>query len=140
MKTERDDEERLPHNISSAAMLADQKFAVVVILSDLRKCVVNGDQDPEPCIAFLGVYPTEEAATRYAKFTASKQYPKCDIDVVQMYMWEFPENIHPDSINEIYGHERLNEIMASKKENTKISKEFEGWCSDNGVKPNVTDI
>jgi hypothetical protein len=131
---------KISHTLSVAAQLSSQKYAVIIVLSDIRKSVQKGHQLPEPCIAVLDCFGTEEDALKYAKHTASKQYPKTDIDVVEMYVWHFPENVHPDKVRSIYGHEKLNNVMTARKENMELAVEFEKWCDENNVKPTVTEV
>ena len=126
--------------MSVAAKIAGQSFAAIIVLSDIRKSVTKGKAKPEPCIAILDVFGDEDAARNYAQHTASKTYPKCDIDVVELYQWHFPENIDPDKVKDIYGHKRLNEIMTARKENQDLANDFESWCKENGLEPTYTDV
>lgn len=137
---ENDGVDRLPHNISASAQISDQRFAVVIILSDIRPVVIAGDGLPEPCVAILDVFSTEEHAMVYAKQTATNAYPKCDVDVVDMYVWHFPENIHPDKIKDVYGHKRLNEVMEARKENSDLANDYQLWCKENDIEPTAPEV
>jgi hypothetical protein len=135
-----DAEEGLPHHLAASAQIVDQRFAAIIVLSDIRDAVKEGRALPEPCLAILGVFATEEEAVQYAKFTASKAFPKCDVDVVDTCVWHFPENIHPDKVKDVYGSSRLDQVMTARKENAGISADFESWCRDNGIEPDITEI
>lgn len=126
--------------LSSSVCIAKQSFAAVIILSDIRSIALKGDTDKEPLLAVLDVFGTEEDATNYAKYTASKQYPKCAIDIVDLYGWCFPENIDTDKIKEVYGSEQLNDIMQGRKDNLNITNKFEEWCRENKIEPHVTEV
>jgi hypothetical protein len=126
--------------LSSSACIAKQNFAAVIILTDIGSAALEGEKKKEPLLAVLDVFGTEEDATNYAKYTASKQYPKCAIDIVDMYGWCFPENIDPDEIKEVYGSDQLNDIMQGRKDNMNITDKFEEWCKENNVEPQITEI
>jgi len=126
--------------LSSSACIAKQNFAAVIILSDMRNVALTGEKDQEPLLAVLDVFGTEEEATNYAKYTASKQYPKCAIDIVDLYGWCFPENIDTDKIKEVYGSDQLNDIMQGRKDNMNMTDKFEAWCKENNVEPQITEL
>jgi hypothetical protein len=132
--------DRIPHDISFSGKIVNQSFAVIITLSDIRKVVKNGKAVPEPCIAILDVFESETSAIQYSKTTASKLYPKCDIDIVDMYSWNFPENINPDKITELYSQKRLNDVMNTRKQNNEMAEDFEGWCASNNVEQSVIEI
>lgn len=120
--------------LSASACIAKQNFAVIIVLLDIESV------PKEPLVAVLSVFPTEEEAATYAKYTASKQYPKCNIDVVDMYSWCFPENIDTDKIKEVYANDQLDTIMTARKENILQAERYTKWCSENNVEPEVTEI
>jgi len=126
--------------LPSTCCIAKQNFAAVIILTDIRPTAASGEKDKEPALAVLGVFATEEDATNYAKYTASKQYPKCAIDVVDMYGWCFPENIDTEKIKEVYGNDQLNDIMQGRKDQQKTTDQFQEWCKENKIEPEVTEI
>lgn len=128
------------NTLPATCCIAKQNFAAVIILSDLRPTALNGEEDKEPVIAVLGVFATEDECTNYAKFTASKQYPKCAIDVVDMYSWCFPEDVDTEKIKEVYGNDQLNDIMQGRKDQTHVTEKFQDWCKENKIEPQVTEI
>ena len=132
--------DRIPHDLSFSGKIINQSFAVIITLSDIRKVVKAGKAVPEPCIAILDVFESEESAIKYSKSTASKSYPKCDIDIVDMYSWHFPENINPDKIKELYAHKRLDEVMNTRKQNNEIAQDFEQWCISNNIEQPTVEI
>jgi hypothetical protein len=127
-----------PYNLSGAARIAGQNFAVVIALSDIREEVIAGEEPPEPCVSVLGIFDTEEVAVQYAKYTASKEYPGSDLDVVDLYAWHFPDTVDSDAIREVYGGKRLGEIMTARKQNMQTVDEYEDWCRENKVETEVT--
>jgi hypothetical protein len=127
-------------SLPATACIAKQNFAAIITLSDLRPAALNGSIRKEPLLAILGVFATEEEASNYGKYTASKQYPKCAIDIVDLFSWCFPENIDTDQIKEVYGSDQLNDIMRGRKENTKLTERFMSWCDQNNVQPAVTEL
>ena len=135
-----DEINRIPHDLSFSGKIINQSYAVIITLSDIRKVVKTGKSVPEPCIAILDVFESEESAIKYSKTVASKSYPKCDIDVVDMYSWHFPENINPDKIKELYGHKRLDEVMNTRKQNNEMSQDFQEWCTSNNVEQSTVEI
>jgi len=132
--------EHNPHNMSGIAQIAGQTHAVVMVLSDIRESVASGEAIAQPCIAILDVFGNEEDALAYAKTTATRQYPTSDIDVVDMYAWQFPDNIDPEKIKEVYGHKRLDDVMTARKENQELSFDFEKWCGENNYPATVVDV
>jgi hypothetical protein len=135
-----DNIEHMPHELSLTSKIVNQSYAVIIILSDIRKTVKVGKSVPEPCFAILDVFESEETAMKYAQHVGSKSYPKCDIDVVDLYSWHFPENIHPDKIKDVYGHKRLDSVMTARKENNDLANDFEQWCTLNNIKPNTQEF
>lgn len=124
--------------LTAASCLPKQNFAAVIFLSDIRQS--EEEILKEPLIAVLAVFSTEEDTINYAKYTASRNYPKCDINVIDLYAWCFPENIDVNQIKEVYGNEQLNSIMQGRKENMEQSKRFATWCTENKVEPNIIEI
>ena len=126
--------------LTSNACLPKQNYAVIITLSDIDPEALRGTKAKEPLLAVLGVFSTEEDAANYAKYTASKQYPKCILDVVDLYAWCFPENIDVDKIKEVYGSDELNDIMQGRKDNMNITNKFKEWCDENHITPKYTDL
>lgn len=122
--------------LTAAHCLPKQNFAAVIFLIDIQEEQVM----KEPLIAVLDVFATEEEAINYAKYTASRNYPKCDINVIDLYAWCFPENMDAEKIKEVYGNEQLNVIMQGRKENKELANRFTTWCTENKVEPNVIEI
>lgn len=127
-------------SLSGSACIAKQNFAVIIIIPDSRPEALSGLIDKEPLLSVLDVFATEDDATKYAKYTASKQYPKCTIDVVDMYAWGFPEHVDTDKIQEVYGSDQLNDIMSGRKDNASMTEAFQKWCAENNIKPQVTEL
>jgi hypothetical protein len=124
--------------LSATCCIAKQNFAAIIILSDIRPDAHK--KDKEPVMAILDIFDTEEDCSNYAKYTASKQYPKCAIDVVDMYSWCFPENIDIEQIKEVYGNAQLNDIMQGRKDQQQTTSKFEEWCKENNIQPTVTEV
>jgi hypothetical protein len=112
-----------PEPLSQTSRLSGQCHAVVVHLTDSS---VRPEGAPlEPAFAFLGCFATVEDALRYGKFTAAPKYPKCMIDIVDMYEWIFPEHVNFDDIKEIYGNKQLNDLMRGRKESIANAQRFQ---------------
>jgi hypothetical protein len=126
--------------LSASACVAKQSFAVIITIKDTRPHALTGECEKEPLLAVLDVFATEENAQVYAKYTASRHYGKCSIDVVDMYEWCFPEHIDIDKIKEVYAQEKLNHIMQGRKDQIETTKKFEEWCSANNVEPQYVDV
>jgi hypothetical protein len=117
----------------------NQRFAVVIVLRDLRDSVLVRTFDPEPAFAVLDVFEKEEDASFYAQYTATESYPLCSIDVVDMYEWLFPENIKSDEIKEVYADKTLDDIMAGRKDTMANAAEYERWCTETKNVPRGQD-
>lgn len=125
--------------LSSVNTIMGQNFAVVVVLRDLRPEVVNLTLQAEPVIAILDVFSTLEDAIFYAKYTASKAYPLCSIDTVDLYQWIFPEHVDTDSVPEVYANEDLEHIMAGRKDSIANCAKYEKYCEETKNVPEVID-
>lgn len=128
------------YEVMAKHIIHNQRFAAIIVLSDIRDEVVDAEEIPEPCVAVLDVFADKELAISYAKTVARNQYPKLHIDVVDMYEFLFPENIHTDKVNESYGDRMLDEIMQSRKENLSETKRYREWCRKNGYKENFISL
>ena len=126
--------------LSATACIAKQNFAAIIALPDIRPSALSAEIEKEPLVAVLAVFATEEEASTYAKYTASKHYPKCMIDVVDMYAWCFPENVDNDKLKEVYASDQLNDIMRGRKEHNNVTERFTNWCAENKVEPDVTEL
>jgi RNAse (barnase) inhibitor barstar len=126
--------------LSQSVAIMGQKFAVVIVLRDIREAVLANISQPEPLFCCLDVFENLEDATFYAKYTASAQYPSNSIDIMDMYQWVFPENVDPDEIKEVYANKKLDDIMAGRKDTTRNAKKYEEWCEKHGHKPEVSDL
>jgi hypothetical protein len=105
--------------------LASQSFAVIAVLRDLRNEVLRGEEVPEPAVAVLGTFPDKELASDYAKYTAHREYPGAVIDVVDMYVWLFPEDTRTDDVPEVFGIKHLDDIMSGRKDNIREASAYE---------------
>jgi len=121
------------HAITADKTLVNQTCAVVVTLLDIRKKALRGDVDLQPLFAVLYV-GSEEDCQVYGKYTASKAYKDCTIDVVSMYQWCFPENVDLNQLNkEVYGNDKLDTIMSTRKKNNIKIKEYQEWYEKSQV-------
>ena len=121
--------------------IAKQQFAVVIVLQDIRTKPLHGEAELEPLIAVLFVAGAKEDASAYSRYTASKVYKDCTIDVVDMYQWLFPESIEADTIQaEEYGNQELNGIMQARNANKSQMSEYERWYAENGADDGVTRV
>lgn len=111
-------------DLSRDAYLPRQRFAVILVLRDLRESVVNGQDVAEPCFAVLAVFADIEEATFYAKHTAHKEYSACDIDIIDTCEWLFPETVDREQIQEVYGIKGVNEIMEGRKRDMRLAEEY----------------
>lgn len=126
--------------LSAASALMGQKFAVVIMLRDLRQEVIDLTFQPEPVIMVLEVFDNYEKAIFYAKHTGSKAYPICALDVIEMYNWIFPEHIDTDKLSEVYGNTELDHIMTGRKDANANSAKYIAYCKANNIQHNVVDV
>lgn len=126
--------------LSQSVRVNGQNFAVIIILRDLRQLVLEKKTVAEPGIAILDVFSELDDALHYAKYTASKHYSTCSIDVVDMYQWIFPENVDTDAIPEMYGNEQLNDIMVGRKDTNANVAKYEEYCKEHNLNPDVTSV
>lgn len=114
--------------MTASKSVAGQRFAVIVILADIRGASLSGAQELEPLVAVLHCSETEEEAELYAKHTAKKVYKDCVVDVVSMYQWGFPETVKDDEIlSEAFGNSELDSIMKTRRKTNKTVKEYDEW-------------
>ena len=112
---------REPQPLTSQCQLLNQNYSVVIHLLDNRESVGK----KEPLFSVLASFGNVADASEYARTTATKQYPKCAIDVVDNYQWLFPMSVSPEEILEEYGCSQLNDIMAGRKQNIRSCQEYE---------------
>lgn len=110
-----------PQQLTSQCQLLNQNYSVVIHLLDNRESVGK----KEPLFSVLASFGNVADASEYARTTATKQYPKCAIDVVDNYQWLFPMSVSPEEILEEYGCSQLNDIMAGRKQNIRSCQEYE---------------
>jgi hypothetical protein len=101
--------------------VAGQTVAVITMLQDIRPASLRGEQPLEPLVAVLHVASTLEDASNYAKYTATKHYPRNVMFVVDMYKWLYPEHVDLDEIANV---ESSNEMVTeiAQKNRSKKSK------------------
>jgi hypothetical protein len=121
------------NGITADKTLINQTCAVIVTLLDITPDALKGDAELQPLVAVLYV-GSETDCKVYSKYTASKAYKDCAIDVVSLYQWCFPEHVDLDKIREeVYGNEKLNTIMDTRKKNNIKIKEYEEWYEKSKV-------
>ena len=123
--------------LSQTVNVMSQKYAVVIVMRDLRESVLTCVFPPEPLFAVLDVFDNIEDAEFYSRFTATKQYPWCSIDIVDMYQRLFPENKNVEQVREVYADEGLDDIMAGRKDSMNNASKYERWCAATKNKPDV---
>lgn len=111
--------------LASTALVARQNFFVVIVLRDLREVVLHGMEPPEPLFAVLRAFANLEDATFYAKHTAHKAYPACNVDIIDACEWVFPESVNRDELQEEYGIERVGQVMQARKRDMQGAKDYE---------------
>jgi hypothetical protein len=107
-----------PKNIApltANACVMKQNFAVVTILNDIRPLSLSGETPLEPLIAVLHAAGSIEDARNYAKYTASKTYPKNDMLVVDMYEWLHLEHVDLKQITEEYANTALDAMKKRRR-------------------------
>jgi hypothetical protein len=120
--------------LSGNQAVQGQSFAVIVTLQDIRTKSLKGNADLEPLVAVLFLAKSLEDAKIYAKYTASKVYKNCCIDIIDACQWVFPEavDIHPQTQ---YGHEELSLIMKSKETNKAMVDACAAWHEEKDRTP-----
>jgi hypothetical protein len=119
-----------PHGDTLQATVTLQKFAVIGLLCDLRDAVLDGLEAPEPGVGVFRVFEDKDDAAFYAKYTAHAEYPACEIFVVDMYRWLFPEDLRLDEVEEVYGIKPLQNIMTSRKTQAQEAERFERFMEE----------
>lgn len=119
--------------LSRAGMIANQDYAVVVIVDDDSREARKHLKPPEPLFSVLGVFKTEESANDYLKNTAAVTYPKCQITVIQMYEWGFPHNVDWESVPEHYADHTLDAIMKRRKIENNRATIYQDWLRENNI-------
>jgi hypothetical protein len=117
--------EQAPRVLSMAAGVNGQRYVCIIVMVDISPMTMKGSKAPEPLVAVLASFETRKEADTYAKFVASKQYPRLSIDVVDQGQWLFPETVDTDSLNSVYGDENLNSIMKRRRVTNKEVEEHE---------------
>lgn len=121
-------------SVPGALQRRRQNFAVILVLEDITKPVMQGHDDPEPLILFIDCFEDESSARDYMSNTLSKYVYYHNMFLVEMYEWLFPEDLVYDKMDERYRDEEQNKIMQAKKEKEKELKDFE---KDHGIKPEI---
>lgn len=94
--------------------LINQKHAVIIILNDVTKETLAGKDDPEPAVLIIDTFDSCNEAEEYME--TLKNYVFCmNIDVVDMYVWHFPEDVDFDNVKEKYRDAEQNKVMNEKK-------------------------
>lgn len=101
--------------LTANACLVGQNFAVVTVLTDIRPFSLSGEAPLEPLIAVLHASGSQEDARNYAKYTASKAYPKNNILVVDMYEWLHLEHADLKQITEECPNPTLDAIKKRRR-------------------------
>lgn len=94
--------------------LSKQNQAIIIVLNDVTENTLAGKDDPEPAILILDSFESCEEAEKYIE--KLKNYVFClNIDVVDMYVWHFPEEVDFDQVKEKYRNPEQDKIMNEKK-------------------------
>lgn len=101
---------RVPRNLE----IRGQNYAVIVVLTDVTENVLNNKDDPEPIFMIIDAFDKLEEAEKFSESVKNKIF-NVDINVVDMYVWLFPEDVEYDQIQEKYRHSEQDKVMQAKK-------------------------
>jgi len=122
-------------DVSPACMIRNQVSIVVSAVKD-----EFNTSSPEPVVIFWRAFSNKDEAIDYVRDTASHEVRDLHLDVVDMYEWQFPQDVKEDELPEQYRNAELNTIMNRRKTTKDDVKEFESWCGESKVKPRVTEM
>jgi hypothetical protein len=101
--------------VPRAMEFREQNYAIIIMLEDITKPVLKGQDDPEPVILLLDAFESKEEAQKYLD-TLSHYVFYMSMYIVDMYQWLFPEDLDAKQIEEQYRNPEQNLIMKTKKE------------------------
>jgi hypothetical protein len=110
--------------IRASLMVADQRFAIIQILHDLRPEVVSGEAKPEPAVRIMGAVETEDDARRYIEQVtalAPPGTPQPKLYTVNMYEMLHVEDVAIEDVPTAYvNKDELTGIMSEQREQRRI--------------------
>ena len=122
------DMRKATQQVTGDKTIANQKFLVIVTLLDIQRAALRGNKELQPTFAVVYAGSDEKTCEIYAKYTATKAYKDCTVDVVPMYEWLFPENVDEEELGkEAYGNDKLNQIMDARKQNNRKIETYKEW-------------
>uniref|UniRef100_A0A6C0BNH0 Uncharacterized protein n=1 Tax=viral metagenome TaxID=1070528 RepID=A0A6C0BNH0_9ZZZZ len=147
---EKEDQESTTCRFTADKLILGQRFAVIIVLDDIRPATLRGEQEEEPLITFLFASDDAKVCADYGMYTASKIYKHCDLRVVAMYTWLFPTLITENEIGEIkIANERIQKIVNTQRDTDAKLAKFEEFYDENDLftdlpaadlAPGVTDL
>jgi hypothetical protein len=94
--------------------MRNQNHAIIIVLNDVTSDTLSAKDDPEPAVMVLDTFDTCEDAEKY--MNRLKNYVFCmNLDIVDMYVWHFPEDVDFDKVKEKYRNPEQDKVMSEKK-------------------------
>lgn len=133
--TKRKEVGRIPKSLQ----LNQQEYAVIIVMHDITDPVLQAQEDPEPAIMVIDTFGTCDEAIEYIE-TLKDQVLLMNIDVVTMYVWNYPEDVKYDEIEEKYRNPEQNMVMQGQKNARKDIRKAEYEAKILGQKVPVTEV
>ena len=115
-----------------------QTYAIISIIDDTS---TDDETEKQPAIIFWAYTETEDAARDKIKEDLALTIKDVALDVVSMYEWlAVPSFRDGQLIEEEWRDDKLNEIMNTKKLQSKRVKDYESECRREGRTPKCIEI
>ena len=125
--------------VPRSMQLIQQQEAIILVMYDISKDVLSGKEDPEPAIMIVDAFDSCKEAVDYIETLKNDVY-LMNIDVVAMYVWQYPEDVKYDEVEEKYRNAEQNAIMQSKKQASRDIKHAQAEAKMKGVQVATTDV
>lgn len=127
-------------DLPATCVVRNQSVVVVSCIQDNTAAVMKGNARPEPIMIFWRAFATEDEATDYVQSMGSKLIRDVDLDVVDCYEWQFPEDTDQDKVREGFRSKELGNLMEQRKSGKDEVEEFERWCESEHLEVPKTEF
>lgn len=129
-----------PDVVAVSHTVLGQTFAVMSCIPDNTPGAMKGRSLPEPIVIFWRAFGSEKEAMDWVLGVGSKAITHVDLDVVECYQWQFPEDVDREKIKEGFRTKELQNVMNQKKAGHEEVADFERWCDSEKIKPPTTEF
>lgn len=129
-----------PDVVAVSHTVLGQTFAVMSCIPDNTSGAMKGRSLPEPIVIFWRAFGSEKEAIDWVLGVGSKAITHVDLDVVECYQWQFPEDVDREKIKEGFRTKELQNVMNQKKAGHEEVADFERWCDSEKIKPPTTEF